>query len=52
MGTLQILFLFLENHCKFEDENKEEDLKCAHFLSKPVRAGMFIVSQRQRNQAP
>ena len=27
MGTLQIvvLFLFLENHCKFEDENKEED---------------------------
>ena len=25
MGTLQILFLFLENHCKFEDENEEED---------------------------
>ena len=25
MGTLQIIFLFLENHCKFEDENKEED---------------------------
>ena len=27
MGTLQIvvLFLFLENHCKFEDENEDED---------------------------
>ena len=25
MGTLQIIFLFLENHCKFENENENEE---------------------------
>ena len=44
MGTLQILvlFLFLENHCKFEDENEDDEDRT------PTVSGLTLVSDDER----